>query len=172
MQRPLRPLLALVAATLACGRAAPAPGVDSARAATPTRTASRAMTADSLRLHVDVPAEVALGEPVPVGVRAENTSGKPLTLYLRGRAPTLDLRVTGEHGDTVWHRLADAVIPAIVRIHELAPGEALALGDSWPQRTNRGAPVPAGTYVVHATLLTDTPDGLAFPPATLRIRAR
>ena len=130
------------------------------------------MTADSLRLRVEMPSDVALGAPVPITLRVENTSARMLTLSVRGRTPTFDVRVIGERGDTVWHRLADQVVPAVVQIRELAPGEALVVGDTWPQRTNRGASAPAGRYAVHATLLTDAPDGIVFPPATLRIGAR
>jgi hypothetical protein len=165
----------LLAGAIACSGASREPRSPSDTAGTRPRSLDSVRvdtTSDSLRLQLEVPGEVALGAPVRISLRVENASAKPVMLYLRGRAPIFDVHVLDARGDTVWHRLEGEMIQGILAVRELAPGEALVLGDTWPQRTNRGAPVPPGRYIVHAILLTDTPDGIAFPPATLRIGGR
>ena len=123
---------------------------------------------DTLRLTLDVPREVARGAPVPFVFRVENVAGRPLELYLRGRTIAFDVVVTDAAGRPVWRRLEDEVIPAIVRLEELAPGAALTLRATWDQRTARGVPVGDGEYRAHAELLTETTP-LASPPASFRL---
>lgn len=170
-------LASALASALIAGACAgpPARAADTTGAAdtTPGRTRMTADSlADSLRVVLTIPGEVPLGDSVPLALEVRNVGRAPLTLYLRGREPVFDAVVMRASGDTVWHRLADQVIPAIVQTRTLAAGEALTLRDTWTQRTTRGEPVGAGSYVVRATVLTDAPDGLPAPPASLRIVRR
>jgi hypothetical protein len=71
----------------------------------------------------------------------------------------------------VWRRLAGEVIPAVVQLRTLAPGEVLELRAEWDGRPARGAPAP-GDYWVRGLLLTDGPEPLATPAAGLRIVTR
>jgi hypothetical protein len=123
---------------------------------------------DTLRLWLDVPEEVPVGEPVPITFHVENVSGRLLDLSLRGRTIVFDLVVSDMNGMTVWRRLHDTVIPAILRLETLAPGEVLELADSWDQRSNAGEPVPAGTYTVRGEILTER-NPLVAPSQPLRI---
>jgi hypothetical protein len=127
---------------------------------------------DTLLVVLAAPDEVRPDVPVPLSLRVENTGGKPATLYLRGRAPVLDVVVLDARGDTVWHRLKDEMVQGILALRELAPGETLAVEATWAQRTNDGRPVPPGRYVVRAALLTDTPAGLPAPERVLTVRER
>jgi hypothetical protein len=102
---------------------------------------------DSLRLHLDVPDRVRTGEPVPIGIRVQNVSGGPLDLYLRGRTIAFDIVVSREPGEIVWRRLEGEVIPAILRIETLRPGEVLELSDVWDRTALSAAGIhaaPAG----------------------------
>ena len=128
---------------------------------------------ESLRLETDVPAEVRLGRPVPITLRAVNTGTRPLELYLMGRSPTFDITVARPEGDVAWRRLDGQTVPAILQIRIIAPGESLELHHDWDQRATRGRPVAAGTYVVQGALITDA-QPLRTPAAPLRIvdRAR
>jgi hypothetical protein len=105
---------------------------------------------------------------VEVVLRLENPTGSPAVLYLRGREPVIDVRVTRPDGSPVWHRLAGEIIPAIVRIETLEPRGALELRAAWDQRTSAGDPVPPGDYVITAEALTDGPP-LGAPPRRIRI---
>ena len=125
-------------------------------------------SADSLRLSLDVPREARAGAPVPMALRVENAAARPLDLYLRGRTIAFDLVVERADGRPIWRRLEGEMVPAIVQLRTLAPGEVLELRARWNGRTARGAPAP-GDYVVRGLLLTDGPDPLATPAAPLRI---
>ena len=126
----------------------------------------------SLRLEISVPTEVRSGSPVPIALRARNTGGAPLELYLRGRTIAFDIVVAREDGAVVWQRLHGQTIPAILRVETLAPGGVLELTDVWDQRTNAGQRVAPGRYTVQGMLPTDAPEPLRTPPAPLRITAR
>ncbi|MFN2564596.1 MAG: BsuPI-related putative proteinase inhibitor [Gemmatimonadaceae bacterium] len=123
---------------------------------------------DSLRLGIDVPREVRLGQPVPVTFRVENVAGRPLDLYLRGRTIAFDVIVERRGGGApVWRRLAGEIIPAILQLRTLAPGETFELRAEWDQRTNRGRRVSAGVYSVRGALLTD---GAPLETAAVELR--
>jgi hypothetical protein len=134
------------------------------------RSGQDIMTAssDSLRLSLDLPREVRAGQPVPIAIRVENTGTRPLDLYLRGRTIAFDIFVTRPKGDVVWQRLKDEIIPAIIQLKVLGPGEVLELKDEWHQRDHRGKPVPPGSYLVRGSILTDGP-ALETRAAPLRI---
>ena len=85
----------------------------------------------------------------------ENVSERPVDLYLHGRPIAFDLTVADAEGETVWRRLHDAVIPVILRIETLAPGDTLTLEDTWDQRSIEGKPAAAGAYTVRGELLTE-----------------
>lgn len=152
---------------LAAGCGAPAPrAADSVPPAAPE---PRTVTADSLRLTLHLPAAAAPGAPVPITLRVENATDRSLDLYLRGRTIAFDILVTRAAGDTVWRRLAGEVIPAIVQVKTLAPGERLELRATWDQRQTGGRPAGAGDYLVRGALLTEAAEPLATAPVELRI---
>ena len=126
---------------------------------------------DSLAVELIVAPQVRAGDAVPMTMRVRNRSGQPHHLYLRGRSPTLDVVITRATGDTVWQRLKDEIIPAILAVRTLGPGEELEVEARWDQRTQGGAAVAAGEYVVRAELLTDG-EPLATAPVALRIVER
>lgn len=105
-------------------------------------------------------------------LRARNTGGSPLELYLRGRAIAFDILVAREDGAVVWQRLRGQTIPAILRVETLASGQVLELRDVWDQRDNAGQRVAPGRYTVRGMLPTDEPEPLSTPPAPLHITAR
>jgi hypothetical protein len=125
--------------------------------------------ADSLRLWLDVPAQVRAGAPVAVTVHVENISIRALDLYLRGRELTFDVVVTRADGSVVWRRLEGEVIPAILRVETLAPGRRISATAEWDQRTRSGERAGPGSYSVRAEILTDSPRPLETPPVGLRI---
>ena len=143
-----------------------APGTPTSRAREPDTVT--AMAPASLRIRLDVPTEVRVGQPVPIVIRLENGGERPLDLYLRGRTIAFDIFVSRPDGHVVWQRLKDEIIPAIIQLKVLRPGEVLELRDEWHQRGNRGERVGPGRYVVRGTVLTDGP-ALETAPASLRI---
>jgi hypothetical protein len=134
--------------------------------------ASNSVQAGSIRFEIDVPPEVPAGEPVPITLRATNTGAKPVDLYLRGREIAFDITVTRESGEIVWRRLEGRVVPAILQIRTLGPGERLELSETWNQRTNAGTQVAPGLYRVQGTFPTDARRPEQTPPTPLRIVAR
>lgn len=124
----------------------------------------------SLRLSIDVPAEVHVGEPVPITLRLENVGARPLDLYLRGRTIAFDVLVTRDDGRAAWRRLTGEIVPAIVQHVPLKGGEVLELRTEWDQRGNDGKPVGPGLYSAQGFLPTDALDPLATDPVQLHIR--
>lgn len=127
------------------------------------------VSTDSLRFEIDLPRKVMSGETVPITLRVRNAGADTLELCLRGRTITFDVDVTRGDGRAVWRRLEGQVIPAILQIRQLAPGESLVLNADWDQRGNDGDVVPPGSYTVEGTLLTDGVDPLRTAPAPLQI---
>jgi hypothetical protein len=105
---------------------------------------------------------------VPIRLRAENITQRPLDVYLRGRILTFDVVIAGAAGEVVWRRLEGEIIPAIVRVRPLAPGERLEAETVWNQRTTAGETVAPGEYVVHGLLLVEG-EPLRTPPTSLQI---
>jgi hypothetical protein len=134
----------------------------------PMEAAVPAAVSDSLRVWLDVPRRVRAGEPVEMRIRARNISSEPVDLYLRGRTLTFDVVVARPDGTVVWHLLEDDVIPAVIRIETLAPGESLGAVYYWDQRSGTGVFVDPGSYTVRAEFLTETTP-LVTPAEPLRI---
>lgn len=124
--------------------------------------------ADSLALALIVPSQVRAGETVPIAMRVRNEGAQPRDLYLRGRTPTLDVLIMRASGDTVWRRLQDEVIPAILAVRTLGPGEELAIDVTWDQRLPGGAAAAPGDYLARGLLLTDDVP-LTTAPVSFRV---
>ncbi len=147
------------------GEGAPAPAPQEERGREEDVAAS---ASDSLRLQLELPGAVAFGDPIPMALRVENLSDRSVDLYLTGRPVAFDLIVIDSRGEVVWRRLEDAVVPAILQIRSLAPGESLEFEDSWDQRSNTGDLVPPGDYTVRGELLAEE-GPLATSEETLHI---
>jgi len=143
---------------------APPPG-----RAEPARPGVTVPSPDSLELDLQVPDTVRIGDPVPIVLTITNRTTRRLALYLRGREITFDVTVSRPGGALVWRKLEGEVIPAIVRLEELAPGAVLTVRDSWHQRDQAGRPVPPGEYQVGVEVLTEG-QPLRAPAVRLRIR--
>ncbi|MEA2712125.1 MAG: Intracellular proteinase inhibitor [Gemmatimonadales bacterium] len=122
-----------------------------------------------MTLHLVMPARVRVGEGVPITLRLTNAGRRAADVYLQGRPAAFDIVVTRRDGTPVWRRLEGAVVPAVLQVRSLAPGAVLEFRDSWPQRTNLGAAVEPGDYLVTGVLPTDPPAELRTRPAPLRI---
>jgi hypothetical protein len=128
--------------------------------------------AGPVRFEIDVPPEVPEGEPVAITLRATNTGLQPTDLYLGGRPIAFDVIVARESGEVVWQRLKDKMVPAILQLRTLGPGESLELTERWNQRNNVGQSVGPGRYAVHGTFPTQSRPPAKSPTALLRIVAR
>jgi hypothetical protein len=160
---------ALVVLALACRpNRASTPSAAAPPATTPSDTALMGTAPDSLSLELVLPPRVRAGEPVPITLRVENSTGRTLDLYLRGRTITFDVVVARAGGEVVWRRLDDEIIPAIVHLRPLAPGERLEIEAAWDQRTKQGARLEPGEYVARGFLLVEG-DPLETPPAAFRV---
>src|SRR5882762_7113905 len=103
---------------------------------------------DSLSFAVVAPHAVRRGEPVPIRLQLTNTGARTLNLYLTGRTITFDIIVARSDGQVVWRRLEHVTSQQIVQVKTLAPGETFEMKDVWNQRTNAGARVSAGDYML------------------------
>lgn len=72
-----------------------------------------------------------------------------------GRMPTFDVIVSDDGSRVVWHPLRDEIIPAIVALRTLAPGELIELSGDWNLRDDAGATVVPGTYTARGVLLLE-----------------
>ena len=123
----------------------------------------------SMTLHLVMPACVRVGEGVPITLRLTNADQRAADVYLQGRPTAFDIVITRRDGTPVWRRLEGAVIPAVLQVRSLPPRSVLEFHDTWPQRTNLGAAVEPGDYLVTGALPTDPPAELRTRPARLRI---
>jgi hypothetical protein len=123
---------------------------------------------DPLRLELILPPRVRQGQPVPLRLRAQNVSGRAFDLYLRGRTITFDVIIARAAGEVVWRRLEGEIIPAIIQLHPLAPGEQIEVEAEWDQRTKDRKRVEPGEYVATGLLLVEG-DPLRTPPTPLTI---
>lgn len=138
---------------------------------TGSTTVSTPAPSDSLALILLVPDSVRAGEPVRFTLRVQNRSQRALDLYLRGRTPTLDVVLTDTAGAVVWRRFEGQVIPAIVHLRTLGPGEQFELEATWDQRTAPGTWATPGSYTARGLLLAEG-EPLASPAAPFRIVGR
>ena len=129
------------------------------------------MLADSLQLTLTAPARVRPGVPIRFALRVRNQTERSLDLYLRGRTATFDVIVARVGGDVVWRRLEDEIIPAIVHLRVLKPGEQMELAAAWDQRTRDGSSIAPGQYAARALLLVEG-DPLEAPPVRFEIVER
>lgn len=106
-------------------------------------------------LELVLPAEVRVGDAFDITMRVRNLGARPRDLALQGRTPTLDVIVSRPNGDTVWQRLRDEVVPAVLALRTLGPGEALTVEARWDQRNLDGTPAPPGEYLARGLLLTE-----------------
>ena len=160
------PLLPLLLA--ACGDAGDTEPVDTFAAQVEAR-AGVPFAQEGAVVSLDVPDTAKAGSPVPIRIRVKNESAAPLDLYLRGRDVTFDITVADSTGDPVWRKLEGEVTQAILQLKTLAPGEVMELSHTWDQKSQRGSPVPPGSYTVRGSVLTDGRTTLEPPPAVLRI---
>lgn len=123
------------------------------------------MTRDSLRFTVAAPAEARVDEDVPITLRLTNAAGRPVELYLRGREIAFDIIAADHAGVIVWRRLAGVVVPGILQVKVLGPGETLELEDAW-------RPAAPGEYSLQGILPTDEPEPLRTAPVRVRVLPR
>ena len=120
---------------------------------------------------LEVPGRVQTGGAVRILLSLRNTSDQSVDLYLRGREITFDVIIENARGDVIWQRLEDAIVPAILQIRTLTPGEMLASSTTWDQRDSNGVLAPPGEYAVRALLLTES-ESVAAGPVALVIARR
>jgi len=132
--------------------------------------ALRPQAAESLSLELVLPAQVPAGAPVTITLRGRNGTQRPLDLYLRGRTTTFDVVVAEPGGEVVWRRLEGEIIPTIVQLRTLAPGEQFELEAAWDQRTREGSLLEPGEYTARGLLLVEG-EPLETPLASFRILA-
>lgn len=130
------------------------------------------MTDDPLQFTITAPREVRAGAPVTFTLRLTNTGTTPAQAYFLGREITFDVVVADSTGAVVWRRLEGAVIPGILQVRTLAPGETLEFRTEWRQRTDTGRRVAAGEYDVWGLLPSDAREPRKTPSVNLRIVPR
>lgn len=111
-----------------------------------------------LRLTLEAPKEVPVGEIVPLKLRIENTSGQILNLEI-GYAP-YDFIVATQDGKEVWRWTYGKVFPLIALPLTLQPGEVKEYSEMWDQLDNEGYPIPPGTYFVKGVFSASQLEGL------------
>jgi hypothetical protein len=136
----------------------------------PASPAAREQTVDdSLRFTLIVPDAVRTGQPVSITLHLTNATTHPVEVHFLGRVIAFDIVVAGADQRVVWRRLAHAVVPGILQVRTLKPGETLKLSEVWRQEDNDGKPVVPGTYSVWGVLPSDDPEPRRTAPVKLRI---
>jgi hypothetical protein len=128
-------------------------------------TTTMSAPADTVRVELDVPAQVTAGDSVPITVRVQNISNRRLDLSLLGREIAFDILISTRAGQQVWRRLEGAALQSILQVKSLAPGEAFELHAVWRAAT-------PGEYLVSASLPTDAAPLVTRQPTALRVLPR
>lgn len=139
-----------------------------ASAARPEQSGDMTTGSDSVGVELVLPRSVRAGEPVPIGLRVRNHTRHALDLYLRGRRPTFDVVISNAAGEVVWRRLEGEIVPAVLQVRTLEPGEGLDLEAVWDQRTRSGRPAEPGEYTARGALLAEG-EPLETPAAPIGI---
>lgn len=107
---------------------------------------------------------------MPLVFTVANAGRISITLQLLGRTPTADFRISDSRGRLVWSLLRGQTLLGALRLFPLEAEKHLSFRHVWNQHTATGSLVAAGEYLIRGVLLTDDPEGLASPPARLRIQ--
>lgn len=100
----------------------------------------------SLRLTLEAPKGIQIGDSVPLKLRIENIHDKVLNLTV-GYAP-YDFIVTTPNSTEVWRWSYGKAFPLTAMSLTLQPGEVKEYSEIWDQLDNEGYPVSPGTYIV------------------------
>jgi hypothetical protein len=147
-------VMLMLLAVFGCGRADNRPNREAAAQPSPVSAPA------PLELRLVVPAQVRLGEPVPMRFVLENRSDQPVVVELRGDPTAFDLVVLASDGSEIWRRLEGVGVADILMSRTVGPKSEIEFTDSWTQRTNEGQPVGPGTYQVRGILpVVDVPGG-------------
>lgn len=122
-----------------------------------------------VRLEMELPREAGRGVRIPITLRLVNRSDRPVDVALQGRPPAFDVVVTDRQGRPRWRRLEGEVIPAVLQLRTLAPGEAIVFETGWDQRDASGEELPPGDYVVTGRVPSDPPAVFQARPRPLRL---
>jgi len=122
-----------------------------------------AQTFDSLRFDLIAPAEARFGRAVPITLRLTNVSPRAVEAHFLGREIAFDIVVSRADGTPVWRRLEGAIVPGILQVRMIAPGETLEWRDVW-------RPANPGRYRLQGILPADEPEPLRTPWVELIVR--
>jgi hypothetical protein len=110
-------------------------------------------------VRLDLPEQVTAGTPVRIRLVVRNAADRPSVLMLGGGEMAMDAAVArvGD-GPPVWTSRRGLTVPMVLEMRPLGPGEEITFEAIWDQSDSEGAPVPAGDYLVRASLTTDGAD--------------
>ncbi|HEX8675402.1 MAG TPA: BsuPI-related putative proteinase inhibitor [Longimicrobium sp.] len=171
----MREALQLVALTITalCGVLAggckDAPSTRHSPPGPPAPTTAALLDLAAISLDLQTPSTIKPGEAVPLLLVARNDSSQPAYLGTGDSATTFDIRIVDRSGKTVWRRMQNREALASLHEHTIAPGQGLRFADTWDQRSNEGARVPAGIYHVEGILDAQGETDLKTTPKRLEI---
>lgn len=112
------------------------------------------------------PDTLRLGDGAVFDVHVRNPHDSALTLYLTGREPTAEI-VIERDGRPVWSSLDAATVQQIVAVRTLPPGASFTIPVNFGGTMQAGVALRAGSYQVHASVLTDAAPLSSTPRALL-----
>jgi hypothetical protein len=135
-----------------------------------------ALRRESLRLQVQTPAEVAVGDTIPVRLILSNVADEPVPVHPGGFG--------GHPGEVVIVRDIYVVRPGTGRVRDLhgavpppaaraflvmEPRSKVEIESRWDQRDDHGRSVPPGTYLIYGRI---HPEGMVLWSDTAWVRIR
>lgn len=121
----------------------------------------------SLKVWVEAPSEVRVGEPVQFILKVKNVAWRILNIDY-GDPPTPNFVVTRPDGTLVWSVWCErGIIAGVGRMLTLVPGEVVEFNWRWQQWDGQGGPVLPGAYLVYGVF--DTYPEVPAEPVTFRI---
>lgn len=125
---------------------------------------------EPLTLHLNAPAQARAGGSVPLRLVLQNEGNRPVDVGFGGRPIAFDFVVLASDGSVVWSRLEGVLVPAILQIRTLVPGEVVEFAAVWDQRDNEGRRVPSGSYRIRGVLPVEgVPHGWTTEAHTITI---
>lgn len=114
----------------------------------------------SLLLDLEMPDQVAVGEPVKLKLTLRNDGDEPVRLRFN-TGQRYDFIVRNMEGGIVWQWSHDKAFTQVLGEVEIRPGEELSFNEVWRQVDNDGNQVGEGEYEVEGIITSDPPMAVA-----------
>jgi hypothetical protein len=124
-----------------------------------------------LEMHVQVPGQTIVGQPVNLRLVVSNSSGSAINLSGGDPNEAYAFVAYDEAGRVVWYSLHDQPLSGVLANWTIAPHDEVSHEVSWFGTGNDGQPLPAGDYTVTGRIFLSDDESPESPPAPVKLRS-